>query len=318
MKSKIILIGVGGIGARHFESLLKSGPNIQIEVRDFQQNLNSLLSNYRNQINQFGRDNVDLIETSSPFKSDAYNLGIIATGASERSIVLSELLTQARLDNLILEKPIANSLHGILEISKLIKNTQDARVNFPRESMNFYKTVKQILFDKNKGDSSYSATIEGSNWGIVSNCLHFVRLVHFLTGIEVYEILDIDILEIYETKRLGYFDFYGRITFADSLGNKLSLIDSKENREFEISIKAQNDEVKIFEHQGFAQNAVGVVVRGEIEYQSNLTAEYFDFSSNEIIATLPTASDYLKVNENVIKILGAQNFPSIRGILKFT
>jgi len=318
MESNILVIGIGGIGSRHFESLITNGPTAQIEVRDFQENLNLVMENYKSQIKDYGTDKIDFINTKSPFMRKRYNFAIIATGASERFKVLENLLKMAQVDNLILEKPLANSFKGISEISRLISISSDVRLNLPRETMFFYKNIKKVLFKNEKQEMTNSALVKGSNWGLLSNFLHFVRLFEFLAGVKISKIRDFEIFEVYETKRLGFYDVYGRMCLIDSYGNQLVLMDSKDNGHLEISIKVNGDEIQVFENQGFAKNTKGEIVHGKIEYQSKLTYSYLDIPSNRIVADLPAASEYLELNQSLIEKLEVMNFHNELGVYKFT
>ena len=318
MSTKILIIGAGGIGARHFESIISNVPNLQIEIRDFQEKLSNILDTYKNQITEYGENRIKLISTTSPFGDDHYDFGIIATGASVQTKTFSEVLSQARIGRIILEKPLANSLQGINGISKLITQVQDVRVNLPRGNMTFYKRIKQAYFNQNMQGVVYRSTVRGSNWGLLSNCLHFVGLVNYLGGIRLNQISNIEIDDIFETKRLGFFDIHGRISIQDDYGNQLELIDTKSEEEMEISIKTEHDEINIYEQKGFARNAKNLIVNGSIEFQSDMTHKYFNYSNNQIIAELPSASEFIRLNNSLISVLEKSHFPSENGNLKFT
>ena len=318
MTSKILIIGAGGIGARHFESLITNVPDLQIEIRDFPEQLSNIMNNYKNQIADYGKNRINLLSTTSRLGQDEYDFGIIATGASAQSKITSEIVSQARIGSLILEKPLANSLEGIIGISKLIQNVQDVRVNLPRGNMTFYKSIKQKYFDQNSTGIPYTSIVRGSNWGLLSNCLHFLGLVNFLAGIEINQIAGVEIDDIYQTKRIGYFDIHGRISFRDDCGNRITLIDTNHDEEIEISIKSGEEEINIYERKGYATNAKDLIVNGSIEFQSSMTHKYFNYATNRVIATLPSASEYLGLSKSLMVELEKFNFPSEKGILKFT
>lgn len=318
MKTKIIIIGTGGIGSRHFEALLKSKPEFDIEVRDFEKGLRFIESQFASEIESFGHSKIHFSEATDPFKFDRYSLAIIATGASNRSNVLRELINNRVIDNLILEKPIANSTADLYAIAELAQEIPDVRMNTPRENMEFYRNIKSTFFEEVGEIGKFKIKIIGSNWGLLSNCLHFIRLTEFLTGSRMESISEIVSDEIYESKRLGYFDIHGSLTFTDNLENSLILIDAKAECDFCIEINSESFKLVIDEGKGTAKDNYGKYVSGCIEYQSGLTNNYFSPKTNKIIASLPLACDYLEISSEILKTITKIGFPHENGKFKFT
>lgn len=318
MNAKVIIIGIGGIGSRHFEALLKCNPEFDIELRDFEENLSRLMKQFKNEIESFGSSRIHFSEVNTPFKFRDYDLAIIATGASNRLSVLRELVTDQKINNLILEKPIANSIADLLAIAELAKEIPNVRMNTPRENMEFYKNIKSTFFEEINEIGKFELVIRGHKWGLLSNCLHFIRLTEYLTGTRMETISEIFKEEIYESKRVGYYDFHGSLTFTDKRGNSLTLIDSKKETEFTIEIKSEKLNLVIDEKEGKAKNERDKYVHGSIEYQSSLTTHYYSSNTRAIIASLPLVSEYLEISAEILKKIETINFPQREGNFKFT
>ena len=89
------------------------------------------------------------------------------------------------------------------------------------------KIKKNFVNDKN-----ISFTVKGNNWGMGSNSIHMVDIFCFITG-DNKIIVSKNELEtnIYNSKRKGFFEFKGRLTFKNSKGDSLVLIDNKHQEE---------------------------------------------------------------------------------------
>lgn len=318
MKTKVIIIGIGGIGSRHFEALLKCNPTFDIEVRDFKESLGLVTRKFANEIEAFGSSRIHLSDASAPFKFRDYALAIIATGANNRPSVLRELVTNRRINNLILEKPIANSIADLNAIAELTRDILDVRMNTPRENMGFYKDIKSTFFKDTDKLAEFRIVIEGHKWGLLSNCLHFIRLTEFLTGQRLEINSEVVKDKIYESKRVGYYDIHGLLTFTDKRGNSLTLIDSVEEKGFTIKLILGKMTLIIDEKNGLAKNEQGQNVFGSIDYQSSLTNQYFSPDTEKIIASLPLVSEYLEISAEILRTIDKIDFPQENGNFKFT
>ncbi len=318
MSSNLVIVGVGGIGSRHFESIIKSKLNLHIEVRDFKNNLSKLQDTYSESIKKYGWEKVTLIDATKDFALAQYDYAIIATGATERLEVLEKLKNSAKVPNVILEKPLYNSINDSNKFSELIAKPENYRLNLPRESMPFYKEIKKKYFEGKSSNGIIAAQILGSNWGVLSNFLHFLRLIEFLSEVKFTQIEQVKIDGVYQTKRSDYFDIQGEMSIINENGAILKLMDSKENSDLIIQICDGDNEVTINESKMWASNKRNAEIFGRILYQSQLTANYFDLETQKLVSSLPSAYEYTDIQNQILLKLEPTTFPRLNNRYKFT
>ncbi|HUQ26118.1 MAG TPA: hypothetical protein VM140_10625, partial [Burkholderiales bacterium] len=168
-----------------------------------------------------------------------------------------ELIRTRRVDAVILEKVVFQSLP---EFDAAMALGVPAWVNCFRRAVPPYA-----------GSRGRSLTVDGGQWGLGCNAVHYLDLCAFLAGTDEFVIDDASLdPEILQSKRRGFFEFTGRI--RGSCGNV----------GFELVARAGSDEPATVRIDG------AVVDESALPLQSNLTHLLVD----EILATgrspLPT------------------------------
>jgi len=126
------------------------------------------------------------------------------------------------------------------------KYNSKAWVNCINRSLPAYQDLKSKI----KGNGTIIINVEGGDWEIGGNCIHYLDLFNFLTDEEISD-FNIDYLDkkINQSKRDGFIDFNGQIHVETLSGNKLNLINDKtSDRPVVISIVSNNYRYIIFEH----------------------------------------------------------------------
>lgn len=205
----IILIGTGGIGSRHLQALglIKEPARIQIfDMSDaamdaaqalFEKNAGAMLK-------------LERVKDMSALMPEA-DVAIIATGSASRRALCETLLESCKVRYLILEKVLFQRLADYKDMEALFtKKGCKVFVNCPRRMNELYVA----LADELKGERDITFRIDGSNWGLACNAIHYLDLIAFITGSADGFELDVSGLdgEILQSKRKGYIELTGTVT----------------------------------------------------------------------------------------------------------
>ncbi len=264
----IALIGSGELGSRHLQSLVGiSNANItvvepsstSVEItrqRILDLNLNELAD-------------VCFVDDIKKLPSEI-DFAVIATGAAPRLFILKSLLKHATVKYLLLEKVLFQSIENYAEAKEIINsNNVKVWVNCPRRMFEFYASLKLKL---NKA-SPMVMNVNGGNWGLACNAIHFIDIFSFLTDSKVLTVTTDELEQkIYPSKREGYIEIFGRLNVTLHNGHKLILNCSQDEVPMDINLTCIDGEYNIEEAKGNIlfngeQSSIDVLTK----YQSELT-----------------------------------------------
>ena len=274
----IAVIGIGELGSRHLQSLFKS--NILINLFAIDPKKQSL---------EVGKLRIESLERNHKIKSlnfsesindlpDHLDLVVIATNSDVRLKVIKDLLSSTETQNLVLEKVLFQNIIDIDICGKLLTSTKTkAWVNCPRRMWKDYIVIKEEIH----GQKDVSYTVNGINWGLGCNSIHFLDHFQWLTNSKLLSIdnsqLDNQLLK---AKRQGYIEFSVTLTANFENNNTLSLTSDVSDRKpnFIIEISCKDFSYIIEETQSkytFQKHSQGIVYKKEkemtIPFQSQLT-----------------------------------------------
>lgn len=199
----IFLIGAGGIGARHLESLMRAKTPFTITVIDPSQ---KALANAR-RVLRSKRHCVSFVHEMP--KVERVDVAIVATTSRHRASAVRELLTKTkRLRYLVLEKVLFDRKKDYFAIGNLLKkHGVKTWVNHPRRLYPFHRTLPRAIGKP----FQYHAQLGVRN-GLMTNILHYADYFCFLAGSTDFT-TDTSLLSpnIVESKRKGFKELYGTI-----------------------------------------------------------------------------------------------------------
>jgi len=195
-------------------------------------------------------------------------LAIVATSAETREQVVSALSEQCTVHYWVLEKVLAQSIQELDKIEASIRDGGSAWVNTPRRMIAWHKEIKA----KFKQSGPFSISVVGGGWGLACNSVHFLDMLAWLSD---EQLLSISTEQLYDewhkSKRPGFWEIYGTLTARFSRGSVASLTCHDMDQPYLIQVCDGQDEWKIDESSGIAERADGLVVRGKLSYQSEIT-----------------------------------------------
>lgn len=205
MNKVIYIIGAGQLGSRHLQALKAISTKLEIHVFDPSSDSLAIAKDRYESINN--SNCVHSVEYHSTLEfSDQIDIAIIATNSNVRKDVVLKLLNKTKISFLILEKLLFQKKEDYFEIEKAILiNECMAWVNCSMRSMPFYYNLKNEITSKKV---IYSVT--GSNFGLVTNLIHYIDHIVFLTGCSNFSV-QTDFLEktIISSKRKGFLELNG-------------------------------------------------------------------------------------------------------------
>lgn len=218
----IILVGAGGIGRRHLQALAKCEIPLRIKVVDINK---EALKKAEEEFRKVENNTVDkIVEFYTDINKgiEKADLGIIATNSDTRKDVIKNLLNQTEVFDLILEKILFQCLEDYEEIMELLdQRNVKAWVNCPRRLIPFYQEIKKSL----NNNERIWYTVQGGDWGLASNAIHFIDHLAFFTNETEIEV-DKSFLDnnVKESKRKGFLEFTGKLYCHTKNGSELALL----------------------------------------------------------------------------------------------
>jgi predicted dehydrogenase len=220
--NKVLVIGAGNIGSRHLQSLAKI--KIPLEVFVVDPSLQAL---------EMSRERFSAMSAHGVVEEPKYcqriddvgkefDVGIIATTSDVRRKILEDLLSKRKVRYLVLEKVAFQNADDFEHVIRLLKSKHvKAWVNLPRRVIPFYSEMKKTI----KPHEQVFYTVQGGDWGLACNAIHFVDHLCFLIEETDYQVschsLDRDVKE---SKRKGFVEFTGALHCDFRNGSELNLI----------------------------------------------------------------------------------------------
>ena len=214
MFKNICIIGAGNIGSRHLQALAKISQPLSIQVID--PSLEALVvaqQRYKEINNAQAKHQINYLQNLNQVKT-ALDIAIIATNSDVRSSVGKKLLEKCRVKYIIFEKILFNESSEYEEMRKLLSQKGcKAWVNCSMRIDPFYSGLK-----KHFEDSPITYIVHGSNHGLITNAIHYIDHMAYLT--DYYDfVIDTALLDQkpIKSKRNGFLELNGtlNIRFAD-------------------------------------------------------------------------------------------------------
>jgi predicted dehydrogenase len=273
----IVIIGVGQLGSRHLQALALYEKELDIYLVDPQQESLQQGKKRFEEVNRFKnkrlyfRNKIDDLPTIIDF-------AVIATNSLQRLMVLKELVTHSSVNYVLLEKFLFPNVEEYVEAHKLItENGIKAYVNCARRMWPDYQKIR----DEIHREANIKVTVDGENWSLGSNAIHFLDLFFYFTGEQDITMntskLDRGLLN---NKREGYVEFSGTLQGVTTKGNILHLTSALSNK-VTTEITIESNEKKYIIHE--AQQIMEIFNQGQMNktpfrlfYQSSLTNQVLE------------------------------------------
>lgn len=237
---KVIIIGAGNIGSRHLQALKAVKIPLEIFVIDPSR---VSLETARSRYESMPAGKFNHVMTFMPgFAKEigSVDLAIVATRSDIRASITSDLLNKVKTRYLLLEKILFTKKEDYKKIGQLIKKTGTKTwVNCASREMDFYRKMQPEF----RG-SAFSYIVAGSNFGLVTNAVHYLDHIAHLSGCDDF-ILDTSGLDrkIIHSKRNGFLEVTGTLKATFKNGS-CALLSSFSKGDAPIIVEFQNHKVR--------------------------------------------------------------------------
>ncbi len=310
--NSILILGSGQIGSRHLQGVLKLNRDLYVFVLDPS---NESLTLSKERAAEVEHNHlINYITNPSELPSEI-DVVIIATDASIRYKVASDLIARIKIGFLILEKVLFQmveeyDLFGQLIISKNLSTW----VNHPRRMYPYYKKLKEEIKQTNL--KKFEVVYVGNNWGIGCNAIHLIDLVSYLTDSKTINSIQSDFLdpEIAPTKRDKFIEFTGQLVVKfNDVSLNMTSHKYPESGNPVLFIATENDkwiiqEGKSISHVSSNENQIKSLFEFEDYFQSSLTKDFVEQLFTTGKCDLTTFEDSKKLHVPFIsELLNFQN-----------
>ena len=247
MKNNILICGLGHIGYRHIQALIKIKNINKIYIYDKKKyRYERFINNFNNKYKKKFRKILKLEKRNLKFF-----LAIISTTSKNRFNLTNKINNLFKIKYFLIEK----FLEADLKKLKLFKKIQRKNmfINYNWRLYPFIIQTKKIIRNFNK----INIVLDGYSWNMASNALHIVDAIKSIFECRISSIkLGKDIKYI-ESKRKGYNELLGTIWINLSNRIKLKLISKNNKKSKEIKFYArklniiynfEKSELKIMNH----------------------------------------------------------------------
>ncbi len=260
--TKFLIIGLGTIGYRHFESLYNSNNNFHIDCYDI-----SKISRDRvyNSLNLKKKHKVRLLKSLSELDFK-YDFLINATSSDVRLKILKKILKKTKFRYVILEKILAQSVTDLRSLNLISKNFKKCWVNTPMHELDLYKKLKKKI------NIHRVKKIEFNYFdGLACNAIHFIDFISTWKNQLPIKINTSNLKNWYMSKRKGFFDVYGSLEIIYPDQTELILKSFKSKKKYHCNIFDNKTKWTLIESKKIFYSSSGFKQNGNVEYQSELT-----------------------------------------------
>ncbi len=304
----IAIIGAGQIGSRHLQAMANLEGTVNVQLVDFSEASLRIAQDRFFKVYQEDSKRIELkCHSSIDDLWGAIDLAIVATCSDVRAGVIKELTHNTEVKALILEKVLFQTVAEYFETDDLLKRKNiPTWVNCWMREKDFYKKLKTKL----NLDEKIQMKVEGSLWGMGCNGIHFIDLFSYLTDCKDFTFTDCELeKKVFESKRMGFKEFFGKLMGANSKGHSLALVCNNEgNDPYRIQIINGSQKHEITD---YADHVVHRFFDGEeesiediaIPFQSQTTHRLVRQIINDKTCDLPSYRDSMNLHLPLIKVL---------------
>jgi hypothetical protein len=272
----VAIIGVGQLGSRYLQGIVKSDLKFSIYLVDL--NLESI-EKAKLGIKDVLHDHSLFSYQSIEDLPKSLDLVIISTNADIRAKIVKVLLNTLEIKYLILEKVLFQKESDLIEIGDLLKEKNvDCWVNHPKRIFKSYNDLKSILPDRQK---PLGLMATGVDWGLACNGLHVIDTWSFLFDdyLENCNLISVHSKWV-ESKRKGFLDINGSMlgyfekgtpfTLVSEQGPRASLTISMDFPDCRVTIEEVNHESAIRYYKKGKPDPIHTMPF-QMEYQSSIS-----------------------------------------------
>ncbi|MBK7666219.1 MAG: Gfo/Idh/MocA family oxidoreductase [Sphingobacteriaceae bacterium] len=173
---KALIVGFGGMGCRHTQSLISTENYKRIDVVEPNKTI------FDNNLVRIGStsEQVSYFSELKDVKDKEYDIIVIATSSKPRFDIFSYLTSNVKCKNYLIEKVVFQSSEQFeAAIATVEKNDLKVHCNLPNRYFRNYVDLKKEL---NASRKSFTFSVMGGDFGMACNSIHYMDLFYYLSG----------------------------------------------------------------------------------------------------------------------------------------
>ncbi len=299
----IVVVGAGQLGSRHIQSIKSTTHQCRLYVVD------SVKDSLEKTKSIYDSTRVDtriaevLYCGNYDSLPEVIDFLLISTGSRPRATIFKAITERCEVKYVVFEKVLFQKEKEYKEVGDILnKKGIKAWTNCPRRMYEGYKTLKPLFEGK-----VVNMTVNGGEWGMGCNSIHFLDIYSFLTGQYDFSINTgaVD-QQIIESKRVGYKEFTGTIRADYSNGGTVILNCSKSSMGHLVTFASSDIICSISEIKKecwIKTPEKDEVIPFPVPYQSQLTSIVLDSILDNGFCELATYEESQKVHLPLITSL---------------
>ena len=302
---KVVIIGAGQLGSRHLQALRNIKFDLDITVSDPSVESLRVAKERYESLPEAGKHKITFSEGAP--KSEKFDLAIVATNAGHRRKVLEGLAQDNQVSNYVIEKILFTRLQDYTWAKGLTDSAfKNAWVNCCMRQMPVYKDIKSNL-----ATNEFSMQVSGSNYGLITNAIHYIDYAAWLAGTTDYQ-LDTTALAatVVPSKRKGYLELNGSLRAKFTTGAVAQITCFTEGTlPVIVEVHSADKRYMVFESERKYTSSVAANAwkREELDafipFQSQLTSETVENIYNGKAISLPKLNESLEIHLNLLNPL---------------
>lgn len=262
----LVIIGLGNIGIRHLQSLLKSKIPINIYLYDL--NLNKAKNFIYKSSYEKSFLKIFLLKNINQIPPDI-TLCIVSTPSKNRISIFNELDKHKNIRFLLLEKVLSSSKNELNIFSKNQNNFEKIFVNMPYHFQEIFDLINKEL------PNAKEVTFKGNNFGIACNLVHLIDISEKIFQKKITSFTSKNKNLFWkESTRNGYYDLSGDIELTIPDGYKVNIISNKLGKsDIEIIVKNNFETIRYDWEKGCLIKNNSLISNTKITFQSSRTLD---------------------------------------------
>lgn len=297
MTIEVLIAGAGQLGSRYLQGMAAYAEPLSIWVLDSSEaSLARARQRWEEVASTGDAHRVRYVERVTDLP-ELLDLAVVATTADVRPELSLAIATQAKVENWIYEKVLAQDSSGLRMLADCVGSGR-AWVNTPRHLWSLYRQLRQRF-----GGEPLSARFEGFQ-GLACNTIHYLDFVSRWNNADVAVVDTRDLEPQWQpAKREGFYEVEGQLRAEFSDGSRLLLASGAGGEEYKVTLQSGAQEWHVFEAKGYATSGQGERIEGDSALQSALTAPLMADIFHRGTCQLPTLERSVQQHEKFLTAL---------------
>jgi hypothetical protein len=297
----VVVSGAGQLGSRHLQGLSTCSLPLDIYVQDPSDiSLNTSSERWLEVAAPGATQHRLYLCRSLAELPRQVDVAIVATPADVRPAIVEGITERSHVNYWILEKVLARSVDALQQIRNSVGSAGQAWVNTPRRALPWHQAIKASLVL----GRPMQLHVDGGEWGLACNSIHFLDMFAWLTGEKLEDCLTDGLDPRWvASKRPGNMEVMGRLEARFSGGSSVSLTARTGDVIYDFEFTDGEHVWHMDEVAGNASRSDGLAIPGRIPYQSEVTGDLVETLLQTGSCALPTLDQSAHIHSVFLRSL---------------